>query len=224
MYSLSKFWSSKNEFIILGYSEPKFRLEENWKFISMGQDYGPQSWSNGLINFFTNFEEDYFIYMIDDTVMTRTSDIDKIELAFKYMLENDDVKKCFLQGSLTTGGKSLLGDIEYYPVKDLNNYFHDINQFADYRTSVQSSIWSTNYFLGMLKPNLSPWDFELQHIKNDGYRILTTLENHPAMFGHLFCKSAVLLNDWSKSMYENTQLSEEDIHNIYKILDKKIQI
>lgn len=221
MYSLKKYWSANNEFIILGYSEPDFKLYDNWKFVSMGTDTGAVNWSNDLLKFFDTFEDEYFINMIDDTVMTRLADIYKIETAFKYMMKNKEVKKCFLQGSLSVGGKDLLGEIDYFPVNELDNLFYDINQTADYRTSIQSAIWSTKYFLEVLKPNLTPWDFELQHLKNDGARILTTRSSHPIMFSHLCSKmSSELMPNWTKSMYEDTELPVEDVHTILQILKK----
>lgn len=221
MYSLNKYWSSKNEFIILGYSKPNFELYDNWKFVSMGTDTGANNWSNDLLNFFNTFEDDYFINMIDDTLMTRPADIYKIEKVFNYMLRNKDVKKCFLQGSLSIGGKDLLGEIDYYPIEELDNTFCDVSQTANYRTSIQSAIWSTEYFLQVLKPNLTPWDFELQHLKNDGVRILTTRSNHPIMFSHLCSKlSTELMPNWTKSMYEATELPMEDVRTILQILKK----
>lgn len=219
MYSVEKHWGVANEFIILGYEYPKFKLNNNWYFISLGQDTGPENWSNDLLKFFEKFEDEYFINMIDDTVLTRKSDTNKIQRAFDYMKKYKDVKKCFLQGSLSSGGYDLLGDISYTPVEELNGEFVDINQMANYRTSIQSAIWATDYFLQILKPNLSPWDFELQHVKNDGARILTTLNNHPIMFAHLASRASdTIMHGWKNSMYENTHLSEEDVLNISKIL------
>lgn len=219
MYTTRKYWKLNNEFIILGYDEPKFELDENWKFVSLGKDSGPSNWSNDLLNFFSSFKDEYFINMIDDTLMTRESDIVKIEKVFNYMQKNKSIKKCFLQGSLSVGGKGLLGDIEYTAMDELNGDFYEINQLADYRSSIQSAIWSTEYFLEVLKPNLSPWDFELQHVKNDGARILTTLSNHPIMFSHLCSKiQTEFMHSWRKSMYEDSFLSDEDTVNISKIL------
>lgn len=218
MYSTRKYWKCDNQFIILGFNEPKFKLDDNWSFISLGEDTGPENWSNDLLTFFTKFKDEYFINMSDDSVMTRQSDIDKIRIVFDYMQKTKSVKKCFLMGSLSSGGSDLLGDIEYTPVEELDNIFVDVNQIANYRSSIQPAIWSTEYFLQILKPNLSPWQFETQYVKNDGARILTTLNNHPIMFGHLAGQIAGLLPNWANSMYENTRLTDEDISNISAIL------
>jgi hypothetical protein len=218
MYTVDKYWPCKNQFVVLGYQPPKFKLKDNWEFVSLGKDYGPGAWSNGLIDYFKSFEDQHFINMCDESLMTRPSDINKVRIAFDYMLKNRLVKKSFLIGSLSSGNKALLGDIELTPVEELNGMFHDVNQVCDYRSSVQSAIWSTDYFLQLLKPNQSPWDFETQHAKNDGVRILTTLKDHPTMYSHLYARGRYL-PDWYQSVFENTKLNDEDINHIATMLN-----
>jgi hypothetical protein len=218
MYTLTKYFNVDNKIIVLGYSEPKFKLNNNWEFISLGVDTGVDNWSNDLIKFFETFTDEYFINMIDDTLMTRVSDINKMKLIFNYMLTNRDVKKVFLHGSLTnrSDSKMLRGTI-LTPVIELDNKFYDVNQTSNYRSSLQSSIWDRNYFLNLLKPNLTPWSFETQHIKNDGVRILTTVNNDPLMFSHMYVKGN-LVNNWYESIYENSKLPSDDITIIKNIL------
>jgi hypothetical protein len=59
MYTINKFWDVENEFIILGYKEPNFKLNKNWSFISLGLDSGPSNWSNDLLRYFKNFQDEY---------------------------------------------------------------------------------------------------------------------------------------------------------------------
>ena len=211
MYTTKKYLPIDNKFIILGYKSPNFKLDDNWSFVSLGVDKGPSEWSNDLLTFFNDFKDEYFINMIDDTLITRLSDIKKIELVFNYMQSNKLVKKVFLHGSLTSGNKSLYGPIVLTPVLNLNSEFYDVNQVSNYRSSLQSAIWSKDYFMKLLKPNMTPWDFELQHIKNDGVRILTTVKDHPTMYSHIYRKGNQLIPSWYKSVFEDTQLSDMDI-------------
>ena len=220
-YTLDKFWNCNTEFIILGYDYPKFELKPNWKFVSLGIDTGPGNWSNDLLRFFREFDDEYFVFMADDVLMTRMADLNKAELAFNYMIQNKDVKKCFLQGSLTVN-TYMFGNLRLDPVEELNNIFYDVNQICEYRSSLQVAIWSTQYFLECLKPGMSPWDFELQAKKNDGARILTTKENHPVMFSHLYRRGFQLESNWYKSVFEDTQLPDDDIAYISKLLNIKI--
>jgi hypothetical protein len=218
MYTLTKYFNIDNKIILLGYSEPKFKLNDNWEFISLGVDTGPDNWSNDLLKFFETFKDEYFINMIEDALMTRPADIDKIKMGFNYMLKNKDVKKVFLHGSLTHQSTSrMLGGTVLTPVDELNGEFYDVNQTSNYRTSLQSAIWNLDYFLTILKPNQNPWVFELQHIKNDGARILTTPHNHPIMFSHLYIRG-VLFSQWNKSIYEEGGLSDEETKIIKEML------
>ncbi len=41
-----------------------------------------------------------------------------------------------------------------------------------YRLSTQPSIWNKNFLLHYLNPGLSPWDFETQDPKNDGWDVI----------------------------------------------------
>jgi hypothetical protein len=218
LYTLEKFWPCNSEFIVLGYSSPKFELKPNWKFVSLGQDTGPNNWANDLLRFFNTFDEEYFVFMADDVLMTRMSDLKKAEFAFNYMLKNKEVKKCFLQGSLTVN-TWMFGALRLDPVEELGNIFYDVNQVCEYRSSLQIAIWSTQYFLECLKPGMSPWDFELQAKKNDGARILTTKENHPVMFSHLYRKGFQLESNWYTSVFEDTQLPMEDVIYVAKLLN-----
>jgi hypothetical protein len=218
MYTLDKFFNVDNKIILLGYSEPKFKLNHNWEFISLGIDTGVNNWSNDLLKFFETFKDEYFINMIDDTLMTRPANIDKIKTAFDYMLNNKEVKKVFLHGSLTHHSTSkMLGGTILTPVSELNNKFHDVNQISNYRSSLQSAIWNRDYFLTILKPNQTPWSFETQHVKNDGARILTTIDEHPIMFSHIYIKGA-LFNKWNESIYEDGELNSEDTKIIKEML------
>jgi hypothetical protein len=218
MYTLTKYFNVDNKIVLLGYSEPKFKLDDNWEFISLGVDTGAANWSNDLLKFFSTFKDEYFINMIEDALMTRPANINKIKMGFDYMLKNKEVKKVFLHGSLTHWSSSkMLGGTVLTPVAELNNEFYDVNQTSNYRTSLQSAIWNREYFLTILKPNHTPWAFETQHVKNDGARILTTVENHPIMFSHIYIKGG-LFNKWNESIYEDGGLTDEDTKTIKEML------
>lgn len=226
-YTVKKYWQGQSQFIILGYKEPQFKLDDNWSFVSMGEDTGAQNWSNGLIKYFTEeFKDEYFINMIDDTVMTRQSNLGLANVGFNYMIRHNDVKKIFLQGTC---------DLKYaaecdkslpnVPIAELDNLFWDINQGQKYRTATASSIWSVKYFLETIKPNMSPWEYELQHIVNDGARILTTCYPTlaPTMYGHLCGKvhsptGHEYFHFFNKSIHEDTYLPDADSTEVLRIL------
>jgi hypothetical protein len=213
IYTLNKFWPNHGEIIIIGYDKPKFSLDDKCTFISMGEQLGPHEWSNDLIKFFEDFGDEYFINIIDDTLMTRDADENQIEYLFNMIKNDNDIGKIFIHGSLAGSGNFSILDDEKY---DLIS----INQTCDYRTSIQSSIWRKSYFLQLLKPNLTPWQFELQHIKNDGVKIISTRSNHPTMYSHLYRIGNKFMKEcWYKSVFEPTELGQEDKEKIITMLN-----
>lgn len=210
-YTIDKFWPNHGDVIIIGYDQPKFKLKDGYSFVSMGTQSGAQSWSNDLIRFFSNFKDEYFINLIDDTLMTRPTDEEQILYMIDMIKSDLTIGKISLHGSLYNSKDSKLIEGKYNLI--------EISQFADYRTSIQSAIWKRDYFMKLLKPNLNPWQFETQHIKNDGVRIISTKTNHPTMYSHLYrIGGKFQTNDWYKSVFEPTQLPDEDIKLIKEML------
>ena len=116
-------------------------------------------------------------------------------------------------GSLT--GK--YGTVE--PIEGYQDNVLSVTQDSIYRTSLQPSIWRKEYLLSKLKIGMTPWDFELVFPKNDGVKILTTKENHPLMFSHLFRKGGKPQKDWFVSVkFENSRLPEKETEIIRKML------
>jgi hypothetical protein len=95
---------------------------------------------------------------------------------------------------------------------DLTRYSHKVyathgdfqiivsDQHAEYRSSLQAAIWKRDYFLRLLKPNRSPWDFERigkDELKNDG-KIILGLRQHdraPVSYANLYARGRV---DWGE--------------------------
>lgn len=213
LYTLEKFWPDHPPVTILGYNSPNYQLNSNSHFISLGNQTGPNDWSNDLIKFFNNFKDDFFINIIDDTLMTRNTDVDQIKYLFNLTKNNSNIGKSFLHGSL----------ISFNSFTEMKDHPYDlvsINQNSQYRSSIQSAIWRRDYFLKCLKPNLTPWSFELQHIKNDGFNIISTKSNHPTMYSHLYRNGGRFMKtEWFKSVFEPTELNIEDRNKLIKMLN-----
>jgi hypothetical protein len=214
IYTINKYWDNHGEVIILGYTTPNYNLPKNMKFISMGEDRGAKLWSNDLIEFFKTFEEDYFINLIDDTLIIRPVDNNRINNLFEYMTSNESVNKIFLTGSLVEPSRSFdYGKLDLLEVK----------QESDYRTSVQFSIIKTSFFKKYLKPNQTPWEYELQNSKNDGLKVLTVKKdrNAPIIYSHLYRDNIGLIPEWYISKKTNLVMYEEDKQIIKKMLNFK---
>ena len=70
-YCFNKYWSSSQQVIILGYTSPTFKLNDNFKFISLGEDRGADYIGGDLINLFQNIDDNHFIFSVDDFLLIR---------------------------------------------------------------------------------------------------------------------------------------------------------
>jgi hypothetical protein len=218
LFSLKKYWPDfKNyKIIILGYDEPKFNLDSNISFVKLNTSDEVKNWAIDLKNYFDNINDNYFIYMNDDCPLSRKVNKEILETLKQIAIMNPNNK---------IGRISLTKCVSNRPhsiVKDYNNFkIIEANQNTEYRTSVQFSIWSKEYFTKHAKENMTPWEYELQPSpKNDGWKILGTSGEYCLDFYHLMRKWGVPDN-WTTSCHENIQLhdNKEDwnfIHNIMK--------
>ena len=60
-----------------------------------------------------------------------------------------------------------------------------------------------------MEPNLSSWGWENRFVKNDGYRILTTDQEPPIVFCHVYRDSGTLNPYWYLSRVTNELLPED---------------
>jgi len=213
-YSLDKFGGSELDITVLGYKTLDFDLG-NWKFISLGEDTGAQNFSNDLIKFFNDFNDEYFIYGNDDCVVTTEFNNDFLDQIIKTIKEIPNFGRMWLTKTPSDfyGGSSC--------IKNFGNYnISEINQNADYRLSLQYSIWKTSYFKKYLVQNINPWQWETRDTaKYDNAAILLPVNNFVVALGHVM-EHGKLLKDWHKSIYGEAELNQEDIKIIENIFNK----
>ena len=184
----NKYWGDDFDVKILGFSKPDFELPTNFEFISMAEEQvgGAKGWSNYLIDFFNNIDDEYFIFGIDDFCLARPLDRE-----LYYILESipnwkgdmgANIGRIDLQPSLQYARQpedtTIYKSFEDFDIIELNQ--RSRNQFI-YRITGQFSIWNREYFLKSLEPNWSPHDWELiggRKAEGDGYKILGTKNRH----------------------------------------------
>ena len=211
IFNFSKYWPEHFDVVILGHSEPKFSLPNKWSFIQLAEKSSPKDWSNELISFFDNFNDEFFINFIDDTFLTKRVNHEKICEMINLIKNTDKISKIFLSGSLI--GFNQFEDTSYDAsvVKILPS--------SPYRTSIQTAIWRTSFFKECLLPNLDPWQFELQNNHDPNHVILSFKNNFPLSFCH-FCQSYAYnhktqpVNDLTKGCFDDTLLDREDLEQI----------
>ena len=56
-YLFNKFWGSQQEVNIVGFDPPDFELPNNFKFISLGKQRGPEYWREDYIHLLSLIKE-----------------------------------------------------------------------------------------------------------------------------------------------------------------------
>ncbi len=166
-YLFNKNWSSEQQVEIVGYDKPEFELPPNFTFYSLGKQTDTnKDFSNDLRKYFEK-QDDWFIWYFDDTFL-KSLDLFKFDI-LKSLIREPNVGRI----NLTYAGR-IQDHFKSWTVR--GNVIIENTQTARYRICTQISLWNRKFLLQYLKPNMSPWDFESQDPKNDGWRILG-LEN-----------------------------------------------
>lgn len=153
-----------------------------------GEPYPTPKWTDSLTTVFEHLPDEHFILMQIDYFINRPVELDKIEL-LRCFLHSRQVAKIDLTLDVTRYAHSLYathGNIQIIAS----------GQSANYRSSLQAAIWRKDYFLPLLKPNRSPWDFEsmgMHELKNDGKLILGIDQPHfgPVSYANLYARGKV---------------------------------
>jgi hypothetical protein len=120
------------------------------KTIAIGDDL---DWSSGFRSAMEMIPYTYVIVMMEDYLVMRSVDTEKIERLITYM----DKKKA--------------GCLRLYPSagSDLscpdNHDVGEISKGADYRLSLQAAIWDKNILLNLLREGESAWELEINGTK-----------------------------------------------------------
>jgi len=193
VHFLNKYWPNQ-DITLLGYEEVEkltdFPNNVTVKILGKQDDFG-KSWSDGLIPFFNKVEENYFIILVEDMILLKEIDYERINL----------LEQQFLSGN---ADKAMIGGgLPLDLTTEMENGLLLYNQGINYRCSLHPAIWSREYFLRYLKPGMTIWDFELRNdseARNDGAKIITNnysypQEPDPFLILNLYNKERLTLNE-----------------------------
>lgn len=227
-YLFNKYWSPNQDATFLCYTKPSYSLPDNFSIVSLGpperfgnevpewtegrrgmpgESYPTPKWTDSLIPVFERMTDEHFILMQIDYFLNRQVQLDKIEFLKNFLCSREVVKIDLTQ--------------------DLTRYLHRVyathgniqivisEQQAEYRSSLQAAIWRTDYFLRLLKPNRSPWDFERlgkEELKNDGKLILGLRQPNfgPVSYANLYARGKV---DWNQM----NRIEERVQHEMFEL-------
>ena len=153
----NKYWDNQ-ECIFLFFKKNDFKFPDNFIVKYIGED--TQYWTNNIRKFLENYDEEYFVLHLEDHFLTDYVKKDRLQIMENEIVNGAD--KAMLHSHLNIYAEPISDDILL------------INQEAEYRTSIHTAIWKTEYFLKNLISNTSVWGFETNpNSKNDGAKIVT---------------------------------------------------
>ena len=182
-YFFNKYWGKHMKVKILGFNHPDFPLADNFEFISLGTEQigGASGWSNYLIDYFNNIDDEFILFGIDDFMIARPVDEEAYHTCLA-LLDNKTGRidlQCSLQYARnpqhtmpykTKNGIDFLVMAQSVPGVNL------------YQNSGAFSIWNRKWFLKNIQNNWSPWDWETKGsslANNDGFNIAGAVNRWP---------------------------------------------
>ena len=219
-YFFNKYWGSHINVKILGFNKPNIKFDKNIEFISLGTEQigGANGWSNYLIDFFSQLEDEYFMFGIDDFMICRPVDEEVFLSSLKLMSEN--IGRIDLQPLQWARHPSLFSDyktidgIQFFKMVQSNNG-QDI-----YRNAGAFSIWNRKWFLKNIKRNWSPWVWEIEGSRmseNDGFEVIGSYNRHTI-------KKSELLSNQFGPFINTLGLRETDIKHMESMIEEDDRI
>jgi len=175
-YLFNTFWSSMQPVVVAGFSPPQFSLPSNIEFISVDpHSYPAAKWTDGLIKFLSRWNQDIFVFMLEDYWISRGVNHQAINSLADYMQMHPDVLRIDLTADRLHSGAAV--DVDTWGYLDIIETLPG----TPYQMSTQACLVNRKLFLQCLEPGTAPWEFEMHTQIPDGMRILGT-RNYPVRY------------------------------------------
>lgn len=155
-YLYGKYWGAP--FDLVGHAKPECELPDNCTWVSLGPQGAKTDFSTQLRPYIDE-QPEWFVWMMEDTFLK-----DKVVIQYS---QRTTIKDMFF-----TGRCDLTKDVQSRQFSD-NGLCLTAHPQSRYRLSTQPSIWNKEFLLQYLTPGLSPWDFETQDPKDDGWKVIS---------------------------------------------------
>lgn len=173
---LAQKYGSHHAYTIVGYDKPNFELPIGFKFVSLGEQIGgSENFGTDLSKFFSSLSDELIIWCMEDSFLRDYID----ESQFQYALDLMERDGAIGRISLTT--QNINKYTEVYPFGEID--YGRVLQTppkSEYRLSTMPAIWRKEFLLRYLKPNMTPWQFEVQPKVEDEF--LNVAMEKPAIF------------------------------------------
>lgn len=166
-YLFNTFWGKTQQVTAFGYRRPDFDLPPNFNFVSIAEeDYPPEKWSDGLIEFLERENTMSFVLMLVDYWLCRYVDAKGVSALGWYCQRDPSILRLDLTAdrlnadmfaTFASGSITLAEDVGYCEHFDIIS----ADRSTQYQFSLQASIWNREAMLRVLKRGMTPWELEL---------------------------------------------------------------
>lgn len=158
----NKYWSPNQPVLVAGFTPPDFILPSNFDFHSIGlfTDYPVQHWSDAVIKFLREVEDEAFVLMLEDYWLVRAVNTEAVRMCYDYALQFKNVLRIDLTTDrLFSFGPRYPGDVPDYGQCG----YLDLVKTEDvqYQMSMMTAVWRRDNLLSVLIPNETPWQLEI---------------------------------------------------------------
>ena len=181
------YWGGQNV-IVAGYEKPA-DLPYYMSFYQIANDEIPaDKWSDGLIRLLSSTQDEFFIFMLEDYLLTRPVDLHAISALGDLMSENSQILRIDLTTDVlhANGDSRDASDVGYLGSIDLV----EKKPGTQYRFSFQAGIWNKQKLLDILVPDRSPWETEMYTPIPEGDLIYGTRQ-WPVRYANLLWKGNI---------------------------------
>ena len=171
------YWSELQEVVVSGFRRPAFPLPGNFRFLQVALGgYPAEKWTDQVIETLSQVEDDWLVMLYDDYWLKRTVDCEAVRSLYEYVRGSTDILRVDLTDDRQYAGGAR--DIGAWGRLDLVETSWD----TPYQLSTQAALLNRRLWLSMLRPGLTPWQYELNlqdEVKErfKQYRVLGTRQS-----------------------------------------------
>lgn len=187
-----RYWQLPTKNIIVSETE----LFDNEHYTTLTPGFKP--WGQRILEALQTVDTEYVFFILDDYYLTEPFSEEFMQAHIAILEEYNAVK--------------IMPDIDYgEPIYRLDHIKDDLYSFrmdSDYLNSIQPAIWKVDYLKQVLKPEYSPWDFEIRG--NDFTRTLNPiilLKARPTHMYFNFVRIGGRISDGWEELYIKENLS-----------------
>lgn len=165
-YLWNVYWSELQPVYVAG-GNPSVTLPSNFTWLKV-ESRIKERWSDGLIEALRQLEAEIVLLSLEDYWLVRTVNVSAMGSLEDYMLNHKDIMKMDLTADRLHSGHAV--DIDSWGHCDIIETKWD----CPYQFSTQMALWNRYHLLRALRPEMSPWDFELQDRRMPDVRVCGT--------------------------------------------------